>query len=85
LQAFAQFRALSDQLYGTPEWHYSVRLEVCFELRQRPNLYREHMRDNKSYHDYCKELQMPGCWGDHTALQVRVLVWAFDGWRWNHI
>ncbi|WOK98359.1 OTU domain-containing protein [Canna indica] len=63
-----QFRALSDQLYGTPEHHKSVRQQVTNQLRSHPEIYEGYVP--MAYDDYLKRMSKSGEWGDHVTLQA---------------
>ncbi|KXZ53403.1 hypothetical protein GPECTOR_7g1299 [Gonium pectorale] len=64
-----QFRALSDQLYGTPEHHAAVRSLVVSTLRDHPDQYRCYVSD-KPYDVYCADMGRSGTWGDHVTLKA---------------
>ncbi|KAI5067151.1 hypothetical protein GOP47_0017679 [Adiantum capillus-veneris] len=63
-----QFRAISDQLYGTPEKHKSVRKHVHHQLKAWKDLYREYVP--MKYSDYVRKMKKLGEWGDHVTLQA---------------
>lgn len=63
-----QFRAISDQLYQTPEKHKSVRKHVVYQLKARKDLYREYVP--MKYNDYVHKMKKQGEWGDHVTLQA---------------
>ncbi|GLI64673.1 hypothetical protein VaNZ11_008025 [Volvox africanus] len=63
-----QFRALSDQLYGTPEYHASVRQAVVNTLRDRASSYSCYVPGE--YGQYCTSMAKSGTWGDHVTLQA---------------
>ncbi|KAG6538051.1 hypothetical protein ZIOFF_003154 [Zingiber officinale] len=63
-----QFRALSDQLYGTPERHKLVRHRIVDQLRSHPEFYKEYVP--MAYSDYLKKISKSGEWGDHVTLQA---------------
>ncbi|GIL49542.1 hypothetical protein Vafri_5896 [Volvox africanus] len=63
-----QFRALSDQLYGTPEYHASVRQAVVNTLRDRASSYSCYVPGE--YGPYCTSMAKSGTWGDHVTLQA---------------
>ncbi|GIL49543.1 hypothetical protein Vafri_5896 [Volvox africanus] len=67
-----QFRALSDQLYGTPEYHASVRQAVVNTLRDRASSYSCYVPGE--YGPYCTSMAKSGTWGDHVTLQVTIAV-----------
>ncbi|MCO5573227.1 hypothetical protein L7F22_026996 [Adiantum nelumboides] len=63
-----QFRAISDQLYGTPEKHKSVRKHIVQQLKSWKDLYREYVP--MKYSDYVRKMKKQGEWGDHVTLQA---------------
>nr|XP_043633615.1 OVARIAN TUMOR DOMAIN-containing deubiquitinating enzyme 10-like [Erigeron canadensis] len=63
-----QFRALSEQLYHTPEDHKFVRDRVVMQLKIHQNMYEEYIP--MPYPEYLKRISMIGEWGDHVTLQA---------------
>eukprot|EP00257_Ricinus_communis_P016624 XP_015574854.2 RNA polymerase sigma factor sigF, chloroplastic [Ricinus communis] len=63
-----QFRALSDQLYSTPDRHKVVRRQVVNQLRSHPEIYEGYVP--MEYGDYLKKMSKSGEWGDHVTLQA---------------
>ncbi|KAF3441866.1 hypothetical protein FNV43_RR15781 [Rhamnella rubrinervis] len=63
-----QFRALSDQLYQTPDHHELVRGEVVKQLKSHPEIYEGYVP--MAYDDYLEKMSMSGEWGDHVTLQA---------------
>ncbi|KAH7690408.1 Ubiquitinyl hydrolase 1 protein [Dioscorea alata] len=63
-----QFRALSDQLYRTPEHHKVVRKQVVQQLKSHSELYEGYVP--MPYGDYLKKIAKSGEWGDHVTLQA---------------
>ncbi|TYK28334.1 OTU domain-containing protein [Cucumis melo var. makuwa] len=60
-----QFRALSDQLYRSPEYHKHVRKDV---LKDHRSLYEGYVP--MKYSRYYKKMAKSGEWGDHVTLQA---------------
>jgi hypothetical protein len=72
-----QFAALSDQIFGTPKYHPSIREAIVEWLRHNadyqlaPNT---HLIDFlqtdffPSWREYCDYLEQDGSWGDHITL-----------------
>lgn len=61
-----QFRALSDQLYRTPDHHAWVRGAVVWELRAHPERYMSFVSDSLAgFMRYCAYMERDGTWGDH--------------------
>ncbi|KAJ0988700.1 hypothetical protein J5N97_007056 [Dioscorea zingiberensis] len=63
-----QFRALSDQLYKSPEHHKHVRKEIVKQLKDGRSLYEVYVP--MKYKHYCKKMAKSGEWGDHVTLQA---------------
>ncbi|XP_023512465.1 OTU domain-containing protein DDB_G0284757-like isoform X1 [Cucurbita pepo subsp. pepo] len=63
-----QFRALSDQIYRTPEHHKFVREQVVNKLKSCPEIYEGYVP--MAYTDYLKKMSKSGEWGDHVTLQA---------------
>ncbi|KAF5471845.1 hypothetical protein F2P56_008611 [Juglans regia] len=63
-----QFRALSDQLYSTPDNHQFVRQQVVNQLRSHPEIYGGYVP--MEYGDYSEKMSESNEWGDHVTLQA---------------
>ncbi|XP_020111196.1 OTU domain-containing protein DDB_G0284757 [Ananas comosus] len=63
-----QFRALSDQLYRSPEHHKHVRKEIVKQLKEFRSLYEGYVP--MKYKQYYKKMAKSGEWGDHLTLQA---------------
>ncbi|XP_052180195.1 OVARIAN TUMOR DOMAIN-containing deubiquitinating enzyme 12-like [Diospyros lotus] len=63
-----QFRALSDQMYRSPEYHKHVRKEVVKQLKDYRSLYEGYVP--MKYKQYYKKMAKSGEWGDHVTLQA---------------
>ncbi|GAB4848597.1 OVARIAN TUMOR DOMAIN-containing deubiquitinating enzyme 12 [Ancistrocladus abbreviatus] len=63
-----QFRALSDQIYRSPEYHKHVRREVVKQLKNNRSLYEGYIP--MKYKHYYKKMAKSGEWGDHVTLQA---------------
>ncbi|KAL3507036.1 hypothetical protein ACH5RR_032418 [Cinchona calisaya] len=63
-----QFRALSDQIYRSPEYHRHVRKEVVKQLKDYPGLYEGYVP--MKYKHYYQKMAKTGEWGDHVTLQA---------------
>ncbi|KAL2323217.1 hypothetical protein Fmac_027596 [Flemingia macrophylla] len=63
-----QFRALSDQLYNTPDHHKYVRRQVVNQLKSCPEIYDGYVP--MEYGEYLEKMSMSGEWGDHVTLQA---------------
>lgn len=63
-----QFRALSEQMYKSPEYHKHVRKEVVKQLKDYKSLYEGYVP--MKYKHYYKKMAKSGEWGDHVTLQA---------------
>ncbi|KAJ0971425.1 hypothetical protein J5N97_019384 [Dioscorea zingiberensis] len=63
-----QFRAISDQLYRSPEYHKHVRKEIVKQLKKFRSLYEGYVP--MRYKHYYKKMSKIGEWGDHVTLQA---------------
>ncbi|XP_022978801.1 RNA polymerase sigma factor sigF, chloroplastic [Cucurbita maxima] len=63
-----QFRALSDQLFGTSNRHKLVRENVVNQLKSHREIYEGYVP--MAYDDYLEKMSMTGEWGDHVTLQA---------------
>ncbi|XP_062117268.1 OVARIAN TUMOR DOMAIN-containing deubiquitinating enzyme 12-like [Humulus lupulus] len=63
-----QFRALSDQLYDTPDNHKNVRRQVVNQLKSHSEIYEGYVP--MAYDDYLEKMSKSGEWGDHVTLQA---------------
>ncbi|MBW0483056.1 hypothetical protein O181_022771 [Austropuccinia psidii MF-1] len=66
------FRALSDQLYGTPDRHLQVRSEVCQYLAQNESRYKAFVDtdEEESWETHLKEMSKQGTYGGHLELSA---------------
>ncbi|XP_057979144.1 OVARIAN TUMOR DOMAIN-containing deubiquitinating enzyme 12 isoform X2 [Malania oleifera] len=70
-----QFRALSDQIYRTPEHHKFVRQEVFSQLKAHREMYEGYVP--MAYGDYLNKISKNGEWGDHVTLQAAADSYGF--------
>ena len=63
-----QFRAIADQLYGSPDDHEDVRRDVVAHLRSNSSRYSAFV--SESYDAYISRMSNIGEWGDHVTLQA---------------
>lgn len=63
-----QFRALSDQIYRSPEYHKHIRKEVVKQLKDCHTSYEGYVP--MKYKHYYKKMAKSGEWGDHVTLQA---------------
>ena len=71
-----QFRAISDQLFGSEAEHVLVRNRVAEELRANPGTYSGFIF-HTDYETYVAEVARPGSWGDHLTLQAAANAFGF--------
>ncbi|OWM82418.1 OVARIAN TUMOR DOMAIN-containing deubiquitinating enzyme 12 [Punica granatum] len=69
-----QFRALSDQLHQTPDYHESVREEIVKQLRNNSKFYEGYVP--MEYDEYLSKMSRNGEWGDHVTLQAAADVYG---------
>ncbi|CAK7343124.1 unnamed protein product [Dovyalis caffra] len=62
------FRALSDQIYNTPDRHKIIRRRVVYQLKSHPEIYEGYVP--MEYGDYLRKMSKSGEWGDHVTLQA---------------
>ncbi|MCI03314.1 OTU domain-containing protein, partial [Trifolium medium] len=62
------FRALSDQLYNTPDHHKFVRRKVVNQLKSHPDIYEGYVP--MKFSEYLENMSRSGEWGDHVTLQA---------------
>ncbi|CAD7954068.1 unnamed protein product, partial [Amoebophrya sp. A120] len=75
-----QFRALSDQLYGTEEHHQNVRRKVIEKLEQEADHYKNFVlskteieskeQADEAFNLYLVSMSEESTWGDHVTLQA---------------
>uniref|UniRef100_A0A8R7V0N5 ubiquitinyl hydrolase 1 n=1 Tax=Triticum urartu TaxID=4572 RepID=A0A8R7V0N5_TRIUA len=63
-----QFRALSDQLYQTPDHHEFVREQIISQLKSNREAYDGYVP--MAYDKYLEKVSRNGEWGDHVTLQA---------------
>ncbi|WOL12599.1 hypothetical protein Cni_G21366 [Canna indica] len=63
-----QFRALSDQLYRSPDYHKNVRKDIVKQLKEFRYYYEGYVP--MKYKRYYKKMGKSGEWGDHVTLQA---------------
>ncbi|BBN03288.1 hypothetical protein MPTK1_2g22320 [Marchantia polymorpha subsp. ruderalis] len=63
-----QFRAVSDQLFRSQDYHKYVRKCVIDQLNAKPDLYRNFVPGD--YNEYVKKMAKLAEWGDHVTIQA---------------
>ena len=71
-----QFRAIADQLYGSPDRYAEVRANIVEHLRSNSSRYSAFVPD--SYDTYIENMGRDGNWGDHLTLQAASNVYGLE-------
>lgn len=64
------FRALSDQLYGTPNYHLKLRDEICDWIASRKDRYAPFVDDERGLDVHLRCMRTPGTYGGHLELSA---------------
>lgn len=64
------FRAVSDQLYGSEDYHMKLRERACDYLMAHKEHYRFFVDDEQTFDDYVAEMRTDGVWADNLELQA---------------
>ncbi|EJD42920.1 cysteine proteinase [Auricularia subglabra TFB-10046 SS5] len=64
------FRALSDQLYGTPNYHLKLRDEICDWIAFRKDRYAPFVDDERGLDVHLRCMRTPGTYGGHLELSA---------------
>lgn len=67
------FSAVSDQLYGSPEYHRELREAVCGFLESHEEEYSSFVEE-KGYETYVSEMRKLGTWAGNLEVFTRFLV-----------
>ena len=54
------FRALADQLWGSPNGHLTLRAEVCDWMEGRKERYEGFVDEDRSFDTHIKSMRIPG-------------------------
>ncbi|XP_019195890.1 PREDICTED: OTU domain-containing protein DDB_G0284757-like isoform X2 [Ipomoea nil] len=68
-----QFRALSDQMYRSPDYHKHVRKEVLKQLKDYHSLYQCYVP--RKYKHYYKKMSRLGEWGIMSHYKLLLIRW----------
>jgi LEA14-like dessication related protein len=71
-----QFRAIADQLYGSPDRDAEVRADIVEHLRSNSARYSAFVPE--SYDAYIEDMGLDGNWGDHVTLQAASNVYGLE-------
>ncbi|BGO95377.1 hypothetical protein NBRC10512_001843 [Rhodotorula toruloides] len=69
------FRALSDQLYGSPSMHLAIRQEVCDYLSSHPDRFRLFVDEDSvpgGFDGHVRSMRQPGTYGTNIELSAFV-------------
>ncbi|GAA6046826.1 hypothetical protein JCM3770_005662 [Rhodotorula araucariae] len=69
------FRALSDQLYGSPSMHHAIRQEICDYLAANPDKYRLFVDEDSvkgGFDGHVREMRQNGTYGTNIELSAFV-------------
>jgi len=72
-----QFRAIADQLFGSPDRYAEVRANIVEHLRSNVPLYSGFVHDIP-YDAYIENMGRDGTWGDHVTLQAASNVYRLE-------
>lgn len=64
------FRAVSDQLYGTEQFHYDLRQRACDYIVRNKQLFIDFVNDDQSFDEYVADMRTDGIWADHIEIQA---------------
>ena len=64
-----QFRAFSDQLYGTQERHLEIRQTIVKHMNKYEADFEIYFEDKNMWASYLRDMSAKGCWGDELTLR----------------
>ncbi|KAF8512799.1 hypothetical protein JB92DRAFT_2926390 [Gautieria morchelliformis] len=64
------FRALADQLWGSPSGHLTLRAEVCNWMEARKERYEGFVDEDRSFDTHIQCMRVPGTYGGHLELSA---------------
>eukprot|EP00622_Pseudochattonella_farcimen_P003968 FR739258.1.p1 GENE.FR739258.1~~FR739258.1.p1 ORF type:complete len:336 (+),score=41.88 FR739258.1:1-1008(+) len=64
-----QFRALSEQCYGTPKYHFALRLRTVEHMEENHADFEPYFAESE-FSEYCRKMKMRGTWGDELSLRA---------------
>ncbi|CEL61259.1 OTU domain-containing protein 3 OS=Homo sapiens GN=OTUD3 PE=1 SV=1 [Rhizoctonia solani AG-1 IB] len=62
------FRALSDQIYGTPNEHLALRKEICAFMAAHKERFEAFVDDDRSWDQHISSMRNNGTYGGHLEL-----------------
>eukprot|EP01129_Flabellula_baltica_P011206 TRINITY_DN4858_c0_g3_i1.p1 TRINITY_DN4858_c0_g3~~TRINITY_DN4858_c0_g3_i1.p1 ORF type:complete len:334 (-),score=71.20 TRINITY_DN4858_c0_g3_i1:3-1004(-) len=86
------FRAISDQLDGTPNRHAYYRAQICSFLERNREEYQYFVEDDMSFDEYIREMKKSGTWGGQMEItacclqfEVNITVHRLSEPRWDTV
>ena len=74
-----QFRAIADQLYGSPDRYAEVRANIVEHLRSNSSRYSAFVPESyDAFFFYIEIMRLDGNWGDHLTLQAASNVYGLE-------
>jgi len=64
----SQFRSISNELYGTPDYHAAVRQQVVKSMQQHAEEYAPFLGSPAEFLEYLEAMQQDCTWGDELTL-----------------
>lgn len=64
------FRAVSDQLYGSEQFHDKLRQRACDYLLRNKHSFKDFIDDEQSFDEYVADKRNDGVWADNLELQA---------------
>lgn len=64
------FRAVSDQLYGSEDYHNKLRQRACDYLENHKLQYQHFVDDEQSFDEYVQDMRNDAVWADNVELQA---------------
>ncbi|KAG6853609.1 hypothetical protein C0991_002833 [Blastosporella zonata] len=64
------FRALSDQLHGTPSYHLDLRSQICDFVEKHAERYEPFVEDERGLQVHLRCMREPGTYGGHVELSA---------------
>ncbi|KZS04492.1 uncharacterized protein LOC116925177 [Daphnia magna] len=78
------FRAVSEQVFYSQCFHYSVRLSCIHFMERNRNLFPEKI-DGEKFEDHARRMRSPREWGGHWEMQAMALLYKKDFIIFNDI
>lgn len=72
------FRALSDQIDGSPNNHAAFRQAIIGFLQQNRQDFEPFIEDDEPWNDYIRRMSKSGQWGGNIEIQAASLNWAVN-------